>query len=207
MSTLTHTPKSHVAQTPQWLLDADCEGRVTIRRDGRVTWRLGIWRGGTWEGGTWRGGLWCDGTWQGGAWNKGVWRDGTWQGGTWRDGTWLSGTWLDGMWIDGMWGDGTWWGGTWHGGTWIGGLWNDPSILAAVVAGLPELLTAGGHTLDEVCAAWGERSWGSSPMSVAFDVDDPSGIPKQWRLRAAQFRCVYGRALLKNPLVLPDATC
>jgi hypothetical protein len=108
-----------------------------------------------------------------------IWHGGTWRGGIWRGGIWE--------------------GGTWKGGVWAGGAWHDMSILDNVVAGLPELLTAGGRSIEQVARAWGSHEWGTCPMSVAFDIDDPRDIPQRWRLRAAQFVCVYDMELLKSP--------
>ena len=83
---------------PQWLRDADIEWpRVTVDKDGAVTWLGGVWIDGTWHGDVWHGGTWRCGTWYDGVWRGGTWYDGVWRGGMWRGGTWFD-----------------WRGGTWH---------------------------------------------------------------------------------------------
>ena len=123
-SSINELKKTCPSSLPQWLLSAETEiEKVSISKEGYVSWHNGDWLGSTWLGGTWKGGTWLGGTWEKGTWKYGTWEYGTWLGGTWENGTWHDGTWLGGTWKGGTWHDGNWLGGTWENGTWINGTW------------------------------------------------------------------------------------
>ncbi|MGE4177973.1 MAG: pentapeptide repeat-containing protein [Thermoleophilia bacterium] len=71
---------------------------------------------------------------------------------------------------------------------------------------LPDLLTAGGRSLDQVVTprVLSCHTWSNCPMAEAFTVRDPSEVPLQWRPWAALFVWAFDARLL-TPEVIAEA--
>jgi Pentapeptide repeats (8 copies) len=65
---------------------------------------------------------------------------------------------------------------------------------------VPALLTAGGHTVTEVAAAWECHRWDNCPMAVAFDAHGLLGVPLLYRPRAEQFIQLFDARLIPCPV-------
>jgi Pentapeptide repeats (8 copies) len=70
---------------------------------------------------------------------------------------------------------------------------------------VPALLTAGGKSLETVCAAWTCHDWNNCPMAVAFDIHDPKDAPILLRPRVTQFVQLFDAKMLPNPLAAKEA--
>lgn len=78
---------------------------------------------------------------------------------------------------------------------------SDGKTLEQYMEWLPTLLTAGGKTVEEVASHWDCHTWSNCPMHAAFDADDISGVPEQWRAHAEEFICLFDAGVIPHPEV------
>ena len=72
------------------------------------------------------------------------------------------------------------------------------------VAAMPQLLTAGGKTVDEVAQHWDCHSWENCPMHVAFGASSLIDVPEEWRERAELFVTLFDAGALHRPFLSED---
>jgi hypothetical protein len=70
---------------------------------------------------------------------------------------------------------------------------------------VPQLLIAAGERSTAAIAAWGQHTWTTCPMHVAFNITDPDQAPLSLRPRIYQFVRFYDAELLAKPEVGENA--